>query len=281
MDNPPTAAISKVTESNIAVTTFDEQLKFFTEIAKDANTGVKSAGNAMMLYQKAKELGIGWGNAIPHMHIVNGKSGIDIHIIKAILSKPGTGIRWEHTENNVPIYRYMGEDKAIYEEYELPPNYILVNSGNDTVPEGRFKVLILPTNIETDPKKPPIYKKIPVDYRSTYIFTRKKRDIDGEWMTVTEKGSFSWREAIAAKLPLNKNGEFSDDSAWQKYRNLMINTRAFTYGSRDIASDLLMGNYELTELLDINNVKYSVTEDKGDIGEVTILDASGAKVTKK
>lgn len=265
-------------ESNALIPkSFDDQLKFFTEIAKGANTGVRTAGDAMMLYQKAKELGIGWGNAVPHMHIVSGKSGIDIHIVKAILTKPKSGITWKHLEDNLPIYQYMGEDKAIYQENELPPNYVVVNSFNDEA--VGFRVAILPTNISTDAAKP-VYKKVPVDWRSTYEFTRKKKDIDDTWITVTCRGTFSWREALLAGLPLDKTGQLNPSAAWNAYRNLMINTRAFTFGAREIASDLLMGNYELTELLDFSNVNYEVKEKDGEIGNVTILDAKGNKVDK-
>ena len=75
---------------------------------------------------------------------------MDIHIIKAILSKPGSGVRWEHIEDYVPVYRYMGEDKAIYEESELPPNYVVVSRLDVSVNPDQFKVSILPTNVSTD-----------------------------------------------------------------------------------------------------------------------------------
>jgi len=263
------------TETGLQVPkTFDKQQEFFTQLIKGSVGGVKTVGDAMLVYQKAKELGIGWGNALPHMHIVDGKPGVDIHILKAILSKPGSGVQWEHTEDNVPVYQYLGEDQAVYQQFELPPNHIVVTSLSKEVEAGKFRVAILPTNVEPDPKKPPIFKKLPVDYRSTYIFTRKKRDIDGAWITVTAKGSFSWREAINAGLVKD-----SPKAAWNAYRNLMINTRAFTFGAREIADDLLMGNYETTELLDFSGVNYDITTSGGEVGNVTILDKDGKKVS--
>lgn len=254
--------------------TFDKQQEFFAQLIKGSVGGVKTVGDAMLVYQKAKELGIGWGNALPHMHIIDGKPGVDIHILKAILSKPGSGITWEHTEDNVPIYQYFGEDNVVYQEFELPPNYIVVNNLKDEAPVGRFKIVILPSNIETDPKKPPVFKKLPVDYRSTYIFTRKKRDIDGTFITVTAKGSFSWREALNAGLVKD-----SSKAAWNAYRNLMINTRAFTFGAREIADDLLMGNYETTELLDFSRINYDITASGGEVGNITIIDKEGKKIS--
>ena len=40
----------------------------------------------------------------------------------------------------------------------------------------------------------------------------------------------------------------------------MIATRAYTFGAREIASDLLMGAYETTELFDMNNIKYDAKD---------------------
>jgi hypothetical protein len=279
MEGSKSTELTKSESNAIVPKDFNNQLKFFEEIAKGANTGVKTTGDAMLLYQKAKELGIGWGNAIPHMHIINGKSGIDIHIIKAILTKPKSGVTWIKTEDYVGIYNYVDPNSVIYAESELPPNYIVVNSFKDEVPEGRHKVAILPTNIGT--AAAPVWKKLPVDFRTTYIFTRKKKDIDDTWITTTATGTFSWSKAITAGLPIDKQGNLNPDGVWQKYRQLMIDTRAFTLGSRDIASDLLMGNYEKTELLDFNNVNYTVEESNGEIGKVTILDAKGQPIKNK
>lgn len=279
MDNKSLTTQNKDKNLSIVPKSFDEQIRFFTEIAKSTNTGVKSTGEALMLFQKAKELGIGWANAIPHMQVISGKPGIDIHIVKAILSKPGSGVRWEQTEDFVPVYRYMGEDKVVYEENELPPNFIIVNNFNDTGDSTKFRACILPTNTGTD--KAPIWKKVPVDRRSTYKFTRKKKDIDGTWFTVTLVSSFSYSEALKAGLPYDKQGNINTDSAWGKYTKLMVNTRAFTFGAREIADDLLMGNYELTELLDFSGVKYAITPEGNEVGSVTILDTNGNEISKE
>jgi len=265
---------------SIVPKTFDDQLKFFTEITKSANTGVKTAGEAMMVFQKAKELGIGWANAVPHMPVINGKPGIDIHIIKAILSKPKSGVRWDHTENFVPVYRYIGEDGVAYEESELPPNHIVVSKFDVAVPGDKFKVAIVPTNVSTDPKKP-IYKSVPVDRRSTYTFYRKKKDIDDSWIEVRVTSSFTYSEALTAGLPYDRSGKINPDSAWGKYAKLMLNTRAFTFGAREIADDLLMGNYEITELLDFSGVSYEITPEGDEVGKITILDQKGNEIKKE
>ena len=226
-------------------------------LVEDKSTGVNTVGAGLLMMMKAKELGIGFGNAIPHMQIINGKAGIDVHIIKALLSNPNSGVTWTHTKDNVPLYNYTdGHNIFIYQT--LPENYIILPklSGNPDVDkyrsEGKYPVVILPAKDG---------KIVPIDYISEYKFERIKKDIKGDWITVTTVSKFTWSEAITAKLPLDKAGQINPDSAWYKYRNLMLNHRAFTFGARDIASDILLGNYSVDELLDMNDYVYDIDND--------------------
>ena len=71
---------------------------------------------------------------------------------------------------------------------------------------------------------------------------------------MTSIGSFSYSEAVAA-------GMFEKDT-YVKYARIMIGHRAFTYASRDIASDVLMGCMETNELrlangLSIDDVQFA------------------------
>ena len=242
-------------------------------IKASAVTGVKSKGEFLMIAQKANELGIGFANAISHMHVVNGKAGIDIHIVKAILSKPSNGITWEKIDDYKPLYNYSdGVNTFTYDT--LPENYIILPklSGNPNVEkyrnEGKIPVAILPT-ITVDPKtKQQVRSIVPIDYSTTYKFTRLRKQPNGEWIKVHTISNFKWSDAIKAKLPLDKTGNINSDSAWGKYPKLMIDIRAFTYGARDIASDLLLGNYETSEILDMNDIDYDITEE----GTTTIID---------
>ena len=73
---------------------------------------------------------------------------------------------------------------------------------------------------------------------------------------------------MRAKLPLDKAGQINSDSAWGKYPKLMLGVRAFTLGARDIASDLLIGTYESSEIFDFSDVPYDIDEE----GKTTIID---------
>ncbi len=257
-------AISNPTTS---ITNFtDSQLELIVEAA--ATTGVKSKGEALMIFQKARELGIGAGNAISHLHIVNGKSGIDIHIVKAILSRPSAGITWVQDKDFEPVYAAYSDGIIQYTYDTLPPNYIVLPklSGNPIVEElktqGKHPVAVLPTGKGNTLEV--------IDRISQYSFERIKRNIKGDWITVKTTSSFRWSDAIKAQLPLDKAGQLNPNSNWQKYSSLMLAIRAFTYGARDIASDLLLGAYETTELYEFSNIDYNINDE----GHTEIIDAT-------
>jgi len=236
--------------NQLATTSFEDFLEY---LVKSPNTGVKDKGEAMLMLSKARELGIGFGNAVPHMHVINGKPGIDIHIIKAILSKPSSGVTWKLIKEYEPVYQLLTRDKAVIKSNEVPKDLELVLVPLDTLMKTDIEKGEFIASVIVKDKKPFI-----VDYETEYLFTRKYKDIDGEFKTRTAKGYFSWSMACDAQLPYNRAGDIDPNSAWSKYRSLMIGTRAFTYGAREIASDLLMGNYETSELFDINNVPYDI-----------------------
>lgn len=249
----------RIGDDNLVPVSYKEQIEFFTKICESSQTGVKDAGQAMLIFHKAKELGIGWANAIPHMQVINGKAGIDIHIVKAILSKPASGVTWECTEDYKAIYRYT-DGKNVFFEESLPQQAQIVPTLKTSVEEGKFPVVLLP-EIVTNSDGSKTQKVIPYDYRTSYIFRRTKKDIDGKFIkVVSNKGKFSWREALTAQLPYDRAGNLNPESAWQKYRKLMLDIRAFTFGARDIASDLLMGCYETSELYDIEGKEYIIED---------------------
>lgn len=250
------------------ITNFDDipygiKIEILSNLSKDPKTGLKSPHNAVMLYEKSKELKIGWANAITHMHFIKDKLGIDIHIIKSILSRPGTGVTWIKTEDYVPVFRYMDATGVLYEnDLMLPSESKIVKSfpkQNDlSFDDSTIYVVRVPTNVGTKDK--PVWQNLPSDFRTTYEFTRVKRSIDNSWITVKEIGRFSWLDAMTAQLPIDSSGVLNANSNWQKYRKLMISTRAFTFGAREIASDLLLGAYETSELYDMNGIKYDAKD---------------------
>ena len=206
-----------------------------------------------------------------HVHVINGKTGVDIHIIKALLSK--AGVTWRCINDYTPQYEYTDGINA-YVEDKLPDYAIRCKSVKEAQQKAEQankdgdidNIFVYPVryyqgydgNIYKDyqinsnfavalnkqhaqqliaQKKIPIYRipAIPVDYITRYEFYRT---INGR--EITSIGSFSYSEAVAADC-------FTKDT-YKKYPKVMVGHRAFTYGARDIASDVLFGVMETTEL---------------------------------
>ena len=74
----------------------------------------------------------------------------------------------------------------------------------------------------------------------------------GDKVVTTAKGHFSYSEAQSAGL--------FDKDTYKKYARVMIANRAFTYGAREIADDVIMGACETSELKIIADVPLDGTE---------------------
>lgn len=246
---------------------------FITQIMRSKKGGITSIEDGLAVLMRAQDLHLPFTACLENIHVVNGKTGIDIHLIKALLLKAGT-ITWECTKDYVPLYEYT-DGYSVYVENKLPTdaikcknkadaeakqkeddNHIYVYpvlyyqdyNGNIYKSSQWNNALAIAMNAQhakelTANKKIPVFRipNQPVDYITEY---RMERKIAGKVMISV--GHFSYSEAVAA-------GMFDKDT-YVKYGRIMIGHRAFTYCSRDIASDLLMGCMETTELKQINNI---------------------------
>lgn len=84
----------------------------------------------------------------------------------------------------------------------------------------------------------------PIDFVTEYKFTRYKK-IYGKVIETHATGHFSYVEAAQADL-------FTKDT-FKKYTRIMIGHRAFFYGAREIAGDILMGCMSDDELSEVVN----------------------------
>lgn len=249
---------------------------FLTQVMRSKKGGITSIEDGLAVLMRAQDLGLPFSACLENIHVVNGKTGIDIHLIKALLLKAGT-ITWECTKDYVPLYEYT-DNFSVYVENKLPTDAIKCRNRQEA--EAKQKeddnhIYVYPVIYYQDyngniykssqwnsnlaiamnaahakelaaAKKVPVFR-IPnqaVDYITEYKFERR---IAGKVMTAISH--FSYSEAVAA-------GMFDKDT-YIKYGRIMISHRAFSYGARDIASDLLMGCMETTELKQINNIDIS------------------------
>ena len=241
---------------------------FLKKFMSSTKGGIKSVEEGIAILTRAQDLNLPFSTCIEHIHVINGKTGIDVHIIKCLLSR--AGVVWKCTKDYAPLYQYT-DGNNIYNEDLLPPYAVKCKSAKEAEEKSNDEVVgVYPVKYYTDLKgnvynefqindkcvialnkvqalklaqegKYPIIRvnAQPIDYICEYEFTRYKL-INGTERVITCTSHFSYNDAVLAKM-------FEKDT-YQKYPRILISHRAFTLGARDIASDLLMGVMETSEI---------------------------------
>ena len=247
---------------------------FITKIMRSEKGGIKSVNDGLAVLMRAQDLNLPFSTSIEHIHVINGKTGVDIHIIKALLLK--AGVTWDCTKDYAPLYEYT-DGYNVFNETQLPDYCVRCSSKKDAVTKEEEnkdddKLYVYPVRYYKD-FNGVLYKEYqlnskfsvvvnqkqaseiakqglipvvrvpnqPIDFVTEYVFTRY---VNGQAMVA--KSHFSYNEALSA-------GMFDKDT-YKKYPRILIGHRAFTYGARDIASDVIMGCMETTELKIVNNM---------------------------
>lgn len=247
---------------------------FLKKIIATEKGGVKSVNEGLAVLMRAQDLRLPFSTCIEHIHVINGKTGVDVHIVKALLSR--AGIVWETTKDYVPQYKYT-DGNNVYDETLLPQYCIKCRTKAEAesktddefvgvyplkyykdlkgriynefqINEQCVKCINLPQamKVAQEGKFPVIRTQAtPTDYVTEYEFTRYK-EICGKTVEIHAVGHFSFSEANIA-------GFFEKDT-YKKYARIMIGHRAFSLGAKEIASDILMGVMETSELKLVEDV---------------------------
>ena len=230
--------------------------------------GIKSVADGLAILTRAQDMQLPFSTCIEHIHVINGKTGVDIHIVKALLSR--AGVVWECTKDYTPQYQYT-DGNTVYLETQLPQYCVKCRTAKEAIEKTKDDYVgVYPVKWFQDLKGNtynefqvsdkcveainkahamklanegnfPIIRipAQPIDYVTEYKFTRYKV-INGKEHEITCTSHFSYSEAQAA--------DFFKKDTYTKYARILIGHRAFTYGARDIAADALMGVMESSEL---------------------------------
>lgn len=251
----------------------DKQLiaaeNFLTKIMRSEKGGIKSVNDGLAILMRAQDLKLPFSTCIEHIHVINGKTGVDIHIVKALLSR--AGCTWRCLKDYQPLYEYT-DGINVYNDGEFP-DYVVrcksekeveekikVANGNTDIVyvypvkyyqdfqgtiykeyqlNDKMVVVISKTQADYVSKqgKRPIFRipNKPINYVTEYELHRTINGKDCVFI-----GKFSFNEAIAAGL-------FEKDT-YKKYPRILVGHRAFTLAARDGGSDILFGVMETTEL---------------------------------
>ena len=95
--NSSRALTARHTEPNTGLTVVnlldEKQLAtaeiFLKKFMSSEKGGIKSVADGLSILARAQDLQLPFTTCIEHIHVINGKTGIDVHIIKSLLSRAG------------------------------------------------------------------------------------------------------------------------------------------------------------------------------------------------
>ena len=249
-----------------------QSMEILTNMIKNKTLGkINTPEGALGYYVKTKELGLPFVSSVDHFVEVSGKTSLDVHLMRAMVLRAGV-IHWEIIYNNSPLYKYIDSTGAIIatsvDDSCLPDIYEEPKGNNS-------EELAKDVNRIKSIAKTPVFKtidKIRIDegsvifnYATKYKFTRYFKFPNGVEKELIEFGEFSIKEAVTAGLHLFKDGSVNYNSPWLSYHRNMLEHRAWTFGARKIADDILFGLLETTELYDINKIDYTIEEGRAKV----------------
>ena len=250
---------------------------FIKKIISSEKCGLKTVQDGLAVLMRAQDLKLPFSPCIEHIHVINGKTGVDVHIVKALLLR--AGVTWECTKDYTPQYQYT-DGNTVYLETQLPSYCVKCLTAKEAADKTTDDVVgIYPVKWYRDLKgnvynefqvsskcevainaahakklagegKFPIIRvpAQPIDFVTEYKFTRYMYS-NGKGYEMTAISHFSYSEAQTAGL--------FDKDTYKKYARILIGHRAFTLGARDIGSDLLMGVMESGELKIVEDIDLS------------------------
>ena len=248
---------------------------FLKRYIQSDKSGVKSIQDGIAILARAQDLNLPFSTCVEHIHVINGKTGVDVHIVKSLLLR--AGITWECTKDYVPQYQYT-DGNTIYLETQIPQYCVKCRTAKEAQEATKDDIVgIYPVQwfadlnnrvyneFEVSDKcvkainrahaqklaaegKFPVIRipAQPIDYVTEYKFTRYFYH-NGKERVMQSIGHFSYSEAQAAEL-LTKD-------TYKKYPRILVGHRAFAYGARDIGDDVLMGCMESGELKIVEGVE--------------------------
>ena len=267
----------------------DKQLaaaeSFLKRVITSEKGGIKSIPDGLAILMRAQDLHLPFSTCIEHIHVIKGKTGIDVHIIKSLLLR--AGVTWDCTKDYAPQYQYT-DGNTIYNETQLPTYCVKCRTSEEAKNKTTDDTVgVYPVKWYAD-LKGNIYNEFqvsskcvkainkahalkiaqegnfpiiripaqPIDYVTEYKFTRYKL-VNGKERVMTAIGRFSYSEAKAAEL--------LDKENYVKYPRIMVSHRAFTLGAREIGDDLLMGCLDTDELSEVTGVEIPTYVDSEEV----------------
>ena len=103
---------------------------FLKKFMSSEKGGIKSVADGLSILARAQDLQLPFTTCIEHIHVINGKTGIDVHIIKSLLSR--ARVVWKCTKDYTPQYQYT-DGNTIYLETQLPDYCVKCRTAKEAI----------------------------------------------------------------------------------------------------------------------------------------------------
>lgn len=221
-----------------AVDQLDNMTKLAEVYIKGGLSPIKSVSDFVVAVITGNQLGLPYTVSINNIFPINGKPGMSVHLIRALVLQKG--VTFEKTKDYLPIHNFyltvVGEDGK---------RTVKKDGGGQPVLGGTLPYDQIDKEVYmVDPK--------PADRVTEYKLNRLVKLPNGAFKEQTAIASFSLKDALQADL--------LDKDNWKKYPASMLDARAFMKGAREVASDIIFGLYSIDELADTNDVPYTMDE---------------------
>lgn len=199
-----------------------------TVIMKSGLSPLKNVPDITLAIITGNQYNLPFMTSINNIYPVNGKPAMSTHLHRALVLD--RGIVPEKIYNYEPIYAFVV--KKVKEDG---------TKQNIPVGSGTLK----------DRQEGWIASIEPIDRITKYKFTRLIKRVDGSYREITTESEFKLSDAIQAGLASKDN--------WKNFPQRMLDARAFSIGAKEIASDILLGIYTISELAEQNNLSYTIS----------------------
>jgi hypothetical protein len=205
-------------------------------LVKSALCPIRKAEDVVLAILTGNQYGFHYMVSVNNIFPINGKPTLSAHLQRALLIKHN--IVFEKIHNYEPVYQFLKVDKE--------GNFIKITQDGKEVP-----IVVARGTIHDSFPDAKIYMNKVVDYITTYTFKRLVK-LGNTTEIIKAKSSFTMSEAVQAGLAEKDN--------YIKYPARMLDARAFTTGAREIAPDVTLGVYSISELADANNIPYTIND---------------------
>ncbi len=201
------------------------------QVLKSNLCPLKTEGDVILAIITGQQYGFSIPTSIASIYPINNRPTLSVHLQRGLLIK--AGIVFEKIYNFEPIYQYVGA--------EVDAN-------------GNKKPVLMGTGTRAEQPEKTVLGQPTGDYVTKYKFFRDVKRPSGGFRELVVESEYRISEAQAAGL-FDKAGD-----TWAKYPKRMLDARAFTIGAKEIGADILQGVYSISELAEVFNFRYTVSD---------------------